>query len=371
MIADLKKDLLALLNDELDDAADTKTAVRSRYAPRRRKYIEDSSRFLRQHIGELRRHFASGSEIDPSNISPRLEVVESDRLTGRLFRLATFFWSVPPSQGFGRRSRFLVWDDGSSKLIGIIGLTDPVFNLAARDKWIGWNATDRKARLRLVADAYTLGAVPPYSMLLGGKLVASLLSTNEILLYLNYKYANSTSIILGKPFSAPVLFTTSSALGRSSIYNRLTLRNERLFEHIGWTSGFGHFQVPNDMFLRLRSLLRAQNHPYADGHSYGTGPNWRMRVIRAAVGTLGLNEDQLLNHGVKREVFGVSLATNFREILRGVDAAPVWKTESIAIRAAGALERWVLPRAERDPSYLSWNADAFFDDLLLATEEKS
>ena len=55
-----------------------------------------------------------------------------------------------------------------------------MYALRARDKWIGWTSEDKKHRLYHVMDAYVLGAVPPYSALLGGKLIALLTLSNEV-----------------------------------------------------------------------------------------------------------------------------------------------------------------------------------------------
>jgi Domain of unknown function (DUF4338) len=66
------------------------------------------------------------------------------------------------------------------KLIGIIALTDPVFNLTVRDSLIGWSSKDRKQRLAFMLDAHVLGAVPPYNTLLGGKLVACLVRSTDV-----------------------------------------------------------------------------------------------------------------------------------------------------------------------------------------------
>jgi Druantia protein DruA len=38
------------------------------------------------------------------------------------------------SRGYGRRMRFLIWDQSNEKLIGLIVLGDPVFNLRVRDE---------------------------------------------------------------------------------------------------------------------------------------------------------------------------------------------------------------------------------------------
>jgi len=56
------------------------------------------------------RYFASGRDVRPERIKPRLEVVHKDTWQSDLFRLASLTWSIPVSNGYGRRLRFLVWD---------------------------------------------------------------------------------------------------------------------------------------------------------------------------------------------------------------------------------------------------------------------
>jgi hypothetical protein len=81
---------------------------------------------------------------------------------------------------------------------------------------------DRGKRLVNILDAYVLGAVPPYNMLLGGKLVASLVRTRDIYDDFLKIYGKSTGIISRKKKSARLLVvTTSSSLGRSSVYGPL------------------------------------------------------------------------------------------------------------------------------------------------------
>ncbi len=194
------------------------------------------------------------------------------------------------SQGYGRRMRFLIWDDSNGKLVGLLALADPVFNLAVRDQHIGWTAGDRRKRLAHVLDAYVLGAIPPYNMLLGGKLVAALVGTREIRDAFARKYAGVRGLISGevKP-AALAMVTTSSALGRSSVYNRLRLGNYRVFRSVGYTSGWGHFHIPDRLFATMRHYLKAHGHPYADNHRYGDGPNWKLRAVRECLRLLGLN----------------------------------------------------------------------------------
>ena len=94
--------------------------------------------------------------------------------------------------------RYLVWDKNNGKLIGIIGLTDPVFNLTPRDAWVGWDASERRERLVHTMDAFVLGALPPYSRILGGKLVALLATSSEVVKHFRAKYSNYKGIISEK-----------------------------------------------------------------------------------------------------------------------------------------------------------------------------
>ena len=164
---------------------------------------------------DLLRHIASGHEVVPWRISPRLVEVLPDSEEELLFRYASLHWSIPVSSGYGRRLRFLVVDDYNGKLIGLIGLGDPVFSLGPRDRWVGWTPSDRKKRLGNVMDAFVLGAVPPYSFLLCGKLVAMLAASDTVRRAFKRKYGGTRSVIQRKVHDGRLaLITTTSALGR-------------------------------------------------------------------------------------------------------------------------------------------------------------
>ena len=168
-------------------------------------------------------------------------------------------------------------------------------------------------------DAYVVGAVPPYGSLLGGKLVASLIGSQEVGSKFQERYGGSEGLISKKQKQARLaLVTVTSALGRSSIYNRLRLvydadedKDERVVElrKLGATTGYGHFQITDDLFSQLRRVLQEDDHRYADGHQFGDGPNWRIRVARTGLQLLGLNPDEVLKHGIRREVYAMPIAT--------------------------------------------------------------
>jgi hypothetical protein len=151
--------------------------------------------------------------------------------------------------------------------------------------------------------------------------------------------------------------TTSSALGCSSIYNRLKLNGQFIFEPIGYTLGYGHFHISDTLFEELRDYLKSIGDSYANGFEFGQGPNWKIRVIRRGLDQLGMNSD-MIRHGFTREVFFCSIANNAISFLCG-DNQHLEYDDLPTVESASqlALTRWVIPRAERMPEYLSWQAE--------------
>lgn len=146
-----------------------------------------------------------------------------------------------------------MWDEAHDRLVGLIALGDPVFNLSVRDNLINWNAHDRAKRLVGILDAYVLGAVPPYNMLLGGKAVACLVRSQEVYDDFKREYGNTVGIISGKRKRAQLLaVTTTSSMGRSSVYNRLRLDGHEYLKPIGYTVGWGHFHITDRLCARSR-----------------------------------------------------------------------------------------------------------------------
>jgi hypothetical protein len=207
-----------------------KQAIRELHSEARDAAIKRARPGLARHERRLLGYFASGAEVQPERIAPHLKEVLPDTEDELLFRYARLHWSIPVSAGYGRRLRFLVFDESNGKLIGLFGLGDPVFSLGPRDAWVDWDAPAKRERLRHVMDAFVLGAVPPYARLLCGKLVALLMTSDEVRDAFSRRYAGRTSLISERPFDGRlVLITMTSALGRSSRYNRLTFRGRRVF----------------------------------------------------------------------------------------------------------------------------------------------
>jgi len=337
-----------------------KQIVRTLHAQQRLERLKSNKAFIKANTPNLIKHFASGTDIVPSEIRPVLQRVYSGTWESELFRLASLSWSVPVSSGFGRRLRYLVWDDSNGKLIGLLAIGDPVFNLSVRDQYISWNADDRGKRLVNILDAYVLGALPPYNTLLCGKLVACLLKTRELYKDFKNEYGGTRGIISGKKKEARLLaITTTSSMGRSSVYNRLKINDVEYLKPLGYTGGWGHFHIPENIFEDMRTYLRISRHPYADLHKFGDGPNWRLRTARAALDGLGFKAD-MLKHGIGREVFIAELASNAKKILSTGKGKPnTSKLRSVEDVSAQAIHRWVIPRSLSRMEYLVWTPEQF------------
>ncbi|MGO8905184.1 MAG: Druantia anti-phage system protein DruA [Solirubrobacteraceae bacterium] len=305
---------------------------------------------LRRHEHWLLTRLADNSQVDVTAFAPTLVPVERGSKNELLFRWAALHWSIPVSSGYGRRLRLLVVDQANEKLIGLIGLGDPVFALAARDKWVGWDAPRRRRMLHHVADAFVLGAVPPYSHLLAGKLVAMLAASNEVRSAWRSKYGGRTSLIAEEARDGRLaMITTTSALGRSSIYNRLRFEDgELIYERVGETRGSGEFHFSDGLHRTITDFALEFCQPTAKDIKWGTGFRNRREVVKKALPALGFS-DRLLYHGVRRELFVCPMAGNARGFLGGASAELAPLHRPVSELADWFKRRWMHPRLERMP----------------------
>lgn len=338
-----------------------KNAIRKTHQAAKRHLLQKNRPWILKNEKTLMQYFANGTEIVPENIYPELVIVDTQRKAD-LFRYASYLWSIPLSNGYGRRLRYLVMDKSNGKLIGLIGLTDPMIGLGVRDKWIGWNIDQKEKMLWHVMDAYTFGAIPPYSYLLGGKLVATLMTSNKIREDFRKKYSHGKSVILHKNYKKKgaelVLLTTTGAFGESSILDRLkNQENRALWAHIGFTEGWGFFHLNNGIATDMLEYLKAINDPVVSRHRFGQGSNWKMRVIRCGLKQLGMDYKKYAKHGVKRGFYIAPLAKNYKEFLNGETKKTHYYKQSIPELFAFFRKRYLLPRAERDTRWKKFNVE--------------
>jgi len=314
---------------------------------------------LAHYESRLLDRIACGSEVDPHAVSPRLVAVKRGSEDELLFRYVCLHWSIPVSSGYGRRLRFLVEDQSNGKLIGLFGLGDPVYSLRVRDDWIGWDAETKKARLYHVLDAFVLGAVPPYNRLLCGKLVAMLALSDTVRQAFRDRYRGQESLISGevrKPYL--VLLTTTSALGRSSIYNRIRIDGFDYWYRLGRTEGWGDFHFSNGVYADIRAYAERWCKPTAKKEPWGSGFRNKREVIRKVLARIGLSTD-LANHGIRREVYAAPFGWKSLAFLRGEVEQPLFFNFAQDDLWEAFRDRWFLARARRCPEYRRFERESY------------
>lgn len=232
------------------------------------------------------------------------------------------------------------------------------------------------------------GAVQPYNYLLGGKLVAMLLTSPQVVHDYEKRYGEQTSTIasqiagydITRPAHLAYLGTTSLYVGNSdkqkylsagrssfkpsssSQYNRIHIPAEVLkgdgelrYECIGLTEGFGVVHFSSETREALEELDILLHNARRVNSIFGEGTSPRMRKIRQGISLLGL-DDSFLVHGQSRLVYGVSLIHNTERYLMGQDLVPNYifpqkrPQEATKKIARYWISRWLTSRINYSPA---------------------
>ena len=304
--------------------------------------------------------FANGADISPPDVHPKLIKVETTEHE-ELFRLARYTWSLPYSRGYGRRLRFLVIDEHTNALMGILGLQSPPIDFGPRDQRIAYPEGQKVTLVNQTMDIFTLGAVPPYNRLLAGKLMVYAAASQEIRQAYEDKYNGLVTRIEGNVIpSHLVMLTTTSAFGRSSIYNRVTYPNDsdrngtsfrKIAIPLGYTKGYGNFHI-DAIYPELKRFLIQQGIDANVGFGRGPKPVWQN--ISRTLTMLNIRGSGL-KHGIQRQAWWIPLAKNAEEYLNGQTDTPDYYQASFEQLAAHWKERWLLPRSKRFDDWRDWH----------------
>ena len=216
-------------------------------------------------------------------------------------------------------------------------------------------------------DISVCGAIDPYRSILGGKLVSLLLASPDVVAAYANRYRASSSIIASSMAGRTVnrtprlvlLMTTSLYSVASSQYNRLKVCPERHggqgtleYRNLAHTAGFGSYHFSKPTMDAMEVLLAQADGGREVNSIFGEGVNPKFRKVRAALEQLGLPSDALLQHGSRRIVYGVPLASNFRDILVRRARRPNYILPTSREGTRDLIEfwydRWLSKRIERD-----------------------
>lgn len=212
-----------------------------------------------------------------------------------------------------------------------------------------------------VMEITTCGAVPPYSTMLGGKLVASLMTSPRVIRDYHERYNSSPSQIASRMSGRHItrrsdlvlLGTTSLYSVGSSIYSRVKLPPELggiQYQFVGTTRGYGSLHISSRTYRTLQELLREHPSLAPQSSAFATGVNYKMRSIASGLSFLGT--DRLQQHGSPRRVYLIPLARNWREYLWGLEPEPDYLCPCAPEEATEELvefwkRRWFLPRVHK------------------------
>jgi len=323
--------------------------------------IQLHKNFLLENLKKVRKYAKSGSAINPSEIKLELKLVRENSLEEILFRWWNFvWWSLPYQRGYGRMLRFIVWDSAHDIPFGLISLQSPILKISVRDKYLGFTSKELDIWVNQSMHAQRLGALPPYNELLGGKMVALSITCNEIRKIYQEKYRNIKTTIKNREIENRLLFlTTTSAFGRSSIYNRLKYQDEVVAYSLGYTQGSGSFHITEKLYLEILAFLEQKGFNTARG--YGNGPSRKMRLIDKGLSLLGLKG--AIYHNIKREFYLFPLVKNLNEVIHQ-NEEPVYYDRPFEAISEYWLKRYCIPRATRNKSWLNFDVDRYFEDII-------
>ena len=334
-----------------------KGAYRNVQQKSRLEQISRHKQFLNRHFEQVKIYCRDGKDIVPDEIKLELREIKSNSFEEILFRWWNFiWWSIPYQRAYGRTMRFLIWDIAHNTPFGLICLQSPVLKMSVRDNYLGIPKKELDLWVNKSMNAQRVGALPPYNELIGGKMVALALTTNEIRKAYREKYKNYISLIKRRKLSADLLFiTTTSAFGRSSLYNRLKYNGEPVAECLGYTQGSGTFHIPGDLYEEIIQFLG--NKGVNNARGYGNGPSRKLRLIVLGLRYLGI--PSFVYHGIKREFYLFPLIKNLKEVIQNKEDA-IWYNRPFAELVDYWKERWAIPRAERKPGWKDFRVDRFF-----------
>jgi hypothetical protein len=237
------------------------------------------------------------------------------------------------------RGLFLFCIDAvSGGVLGILDLGSDLYNLAPRDRFIGWNAARKFEALRHSVNVGTCVGVPPFGWLTGGKFMLEAMATSTIAGQWRARYGDLLALVV-----------TTALYGRSSVYNRLPS-----FTYVGDTGGIGNFHLSSADWSTLKRFLDANG--IATRKSGAVSGKYS--ALQKAANVLDISLDAIASHQ-PRGVYVAESGPDARPFMRGERAdLDVTFPRSVSDVSSWWLARWC---AMRHPKVIdqirAWSVD--------------
>jgi Domain of unknown function (DUF4338) len=216
-----------------------------------------------------------------------------------------------------------------------------------------------------IMDIIVCGAIPPYGELLGGKLVAMLMASPQVLRDYKKRYGNHPSEISSKVAARPIIRPAELVfLGTTSLYHVGSSQYERIsvptpsgstikYERLGYTEGYGSTALSGETGALLRELVYRSEGMRRVNNIFGEGVSPRLRMVRDGLVAVGIPQEIVLRHSCPRIIYGIRLAANALEYLRGEVDVPQyyfsWSSpdDGTLTIVDHWITRWLRPRSLR------------------------
>jgi hypothetical protein len=224
-------------------------------------------------------------------------------------------------QLIGRQIHILVKDNTTDKYLGIMSLSSDVYNLGERDDFIGWSFKDKETKLKHIMNITTCVPLQPFGYNFnGGKLIASLAFSLEIMNYFREKYDDS---LLG--------IITTSLYGKSIQYDRLPS-----LKFIGLTKGNSVKDIPPEVTKLCADYLKKEwnlDYPLRK----------KFIILQKAFDKLNISKEDFLQSNPKGIYFGYT-SHNSHDILLRKTPAHICPKYNKHVKPAEEIGQWWIDR---------------------------
>jgi len=290
--------------DELVNHLDNLKKLDEREIVQYRKYRElQSSNHNQKLVDELKQELWTPQDINNKelmineikNIKPVIEVSNGDEFDIFRMKIHSMEWVRSP----GRLIQLLVRNESDSKLLGVLTIASDMLSVENRDSYIGWGERERLRGLKHLAVVSSCVATQPFGYnFLGGKLLASLCSSNTIRDLWKQKYGDT---LIG--------LTTTSLFGQFSMYNSI-----RTWKSLGETKGTQLLKPDENQYNFWKDWLKEN---YVEEYELAISKSSpKQNVLNLIFRYLGIEQKQYMTEHRKGLYFS-SIYENGRQFLCG------------------------------------------------------
>jgi Druantia protein DruA len=309
---------------------------------------------------DIRVMLADGASLDVDAIDPHLELCRTRRHFA-LFRFLSLLQSIPTTKLVYRQICFLVRDRGqaTAPVMGIIGLSSPVYSLRCRDELYKWIGPHRRAvKHRGLNSSMQLSicmAIPPYDGLRVGRLLAALAASSDVAAIFEDRYGHNSDRLRA------VIAMCGTGI-HAPIFNRIMLKAGGLYRRIGSTSGYSTLFFSKTTMAAARIVaVHAGLDASATSHNIST--------LKRSLNACKIPRERFVRLGIPKGIYIATAGPDAEAYLRGT-----WRGRGLGWPTASeAVDYWRcrdLPKALADAANLTalrnFDPDALLKKLELA-----